>query len=678
MKKYIAILAIIICSSSVFADGLIIPEGNTYPDEVLKNKSTSIEVNIRGLIAETVVYQEFENESDAEINGVYSFPLPMNARTTRLMYSKGDTLIDAVLKVKAQTQNPGTGEGGTVALINQYMGKNALRLRLSNIAPHSIKGIRLHYISTLTNSDGTAEYIYPLDVSDFVKTQLDYLKIKINVSSSTKIENFALPDFNDFFVSSETDTTLKITCLNSKVYPAKDIRFSYSTDNSNLSLDVFSWKPDTTDGYFTIVARSEAKEITERIPQKLMFLICNSTTMSGIKLDQSKFAVNKCLDQLGEQDSFNIAVYNSVLSQWQGSYVPATSDNITQAKTYVDAITFKYGNRTGSAIKQILSTNPVTGTLMSILAFTDGKGTLDPYEIEEANIHKTGIFLVAIGNDYDRARLETLANLNFGFVCYLTNEDNLSDEIVNVFKRISYPLYKDINIDYLDPMVHDLYPAKIPALYANSDVIISGRYSLPGWAQIKISGFGYLGMQMFPFDTKFANSYDDSEFCRNMWVRNAMDNIEASLLIYGEADSLKNKLIALSLANNMRCRYTSYLEDSIYKELGDDIYDDEFGSTPINTSTTKAYNKITKLGPVPLNITSCICINLQDGGNSNSRFIRIYNIKGEIVKTIKISDVMSGEIEISLSELMGSNLKGIYIITLEIDHNIEDFRKVIL
>ena len=45
----------------LFADGLMMPENKAYPKDFLKHRMTRVQVNIHGIIAETIVYQEFEN-----------------------------------------------------------------------------------------------------------------------------------------------------------------------------------------------------------------------------------------------------------------------------------------------------------------------------------------------------------------------------------------------------------------------------------------------------------------------------------------------------------------------------------------------------------------------------------------------------------------------------------------
>jgi len=84
MKNIFITILLLLTYSLTFADGIIIADNVNYPGRILKNKSTNVEVNIEGLIAKTITIQEFQNEWNQMVDGVYSFPLPLNARVIRL------------------------------------------------------------------------------------------------------------------------------------------------------------------------------------------------------------------------------------------------------------------------------------------------------------------------------------------------------------------------------------------------------------------------------------------------------------------------------------------------------------------------------------------------------------------------------------------------------------------
>lgn len=111
MKKIIYITIALLLAGEMFANGLMMPKEKNYPKDFLKNRVTEVEVIIHGQIAETILYQEFENEYYDSVDVVYSFPLPENAKATLFRYWYKGKRYKAVLKEKQQATNPGTGEG---------------------------------------------------------------------------------------------------------------------------------------------------------------------------------------------------------------------------------------------------------------------------------------------------------------------------------------------------------------------------------------------------------------------------------------------------------------------------------------------------------------------------------------------------------------------------------------
>ncbi|MBT3801537.1 MAG: hypothetical protein HOG05_10335, partial [Bacteroidetes bacterium] len=110
--KLLISLLLIVSINFTFADGIMLSSKESYPNHLLKNVSTEINVEINGLVAITTVFQKFLNESDSITDAVWNFPLPEKARSMRMRYWYNDTAYDAKLMVIQQTTNPGTGEGG--------------------------------------------------------------------------------------------------------------------------------------------------------------------------------------------------------------------------------------------------------------------------------------------------------------------------------------------------------------------------------------------------------------------------------------------------------------------------------------------------------------------------------------------------------------------------------------
>lgn len=252
MKKinYKILILITVISAISYANGLLMPSNPNYPKDFLRNTVTDLTVNIHGEIAETIVYQEFENEWSDSTDAVYSFPLPPDARATKFLYWYNDKVYQAILKVKEQAVNPGTGEGGIAAEVNKYIGRNGIKILLKGIQPGTIQKVELHYVSLCEYYHGRVSYNFPLSTENFVTYPLDHLQFNINVSSNADITGFDLPGNSDYKVIQSDNNNLNVQLVKPKDYANHDFEFYYDTDNSNLGLDFYSTANDTMDEHF--------------------------------------------------------------------------------------------------------------------------------------------------------------------------------------------------------------------------------------------------------------------------------------------------------------------------------------------------------------------------------------------------------------------------------------------
>jgi hypothetical protein len=322
--------------------------------------------------------------------------------------------------------------------------------------------------------------------------------------------------------------------------------------------------------------------------------------------------------------------------------VVANASNISSAKEWLAAVNPQGGSDLNFGLKTSINQLKVKTNPTSILVFADGISSIVPTEIETLNTKKTGIFVIAIGNKIDRLKLEKLTSLNYGFVSYISESDNLAVEMKSVFDKIRFPILKNINVTCLNSDQLNLYPSKFPAIYANSDFIITGRYKTPGLATINIDGFEIGGYKLFPYQVNFSN-ISNSDFARKFWTKYAIDDKEADILINGDNPTSVQALINLSLYEKMRCRYTAYVEDTTFNRQVDSIF--VMVETPKtseivdNLSVSKTEIKIYP-NPASDDINLLFTINQKDA--ISEKYVKIYDLAGVLLYTIDLTKFKAG------------------------------------
>ena len=669
IKALLLILAFsVTVAGPLHADGLLLSTESDYPGEFLRNRVTNVTVTVHGLIAETVVYQEFINEWDRPTDAVYSFPLPPGARATQLLYNRGDVIFRAVLEVREQAPNPGTGEGGTAALVNAYIGRNGLRLSLQDIAPGAVQKIELHYVSLLDYHQGTGTYRYPLNTSEFVSYPIDHLEFNVDVRTTRPITGFDVPTHEGFQVMRQEDNRLHLRLRKPKAYLASDLTFQYQIENTELGVDFFAANNDTLDAHFALMVRPENLALpAEVLPRRVVFLLNNSSRMVGFKLEQSIQAITEALDQLQPADAFNILLFNSTVSPWQGGLVPATAANIDAAKTFLSSVTGRFGNRMEEALRAALAQFESSDFSNAILVFSDGRSPLDPRQIATENVHRTGIFPIGIGDDLDRARLEMTAVLNHGFVTYVDEDGALKEDMLRVFEQISLPLLRDTEIAFDKPDVKHLIPQVFPTTYAGAAFFVTGRYTTPALTSMSLTGQGIAGEQRLVFPVDFTGDTEVNPFAPLLWAKEAIDELEREIDVYGETPALKDSVIALSLRYNIRSRYTAYVAD----------YDDDSVITatePEVEELPQTFSFLDSNYPNPFNPSTTIRFFIGDAAVGQTKLLKVYNLLGQLVAVIDVSHLRAGWHEVLFD---GYGLpSGLYLVRLQIHNRVANTLRI--
>lgn len=658
MKNLIKTL-LFICSfqfSDALADGLLLPSNENYPKDLLRNLTSRIDVKINGMIAETQVYQEFQNEWNQSTDAIYNFPLPADARATEIIYWKDDIAYKAILQVRQQETNPGTGENPFVAAVNRYIGKNGIKILLKNIGPNEIQRIRLTYVSLLDYNQGSCSYRFPLKSSPYVNTSVEELSIKIDIQSFEPIVSSSIPSHPGFTTDVISPNHQVLTYSEPKGYLTADLKVNYQIGASNLGVNVYSRYAKNQTGHYNLVIRPPFPVAAEKVIKKRIILLLNiSSSLTADQIAQSKAGMSSLLDQLNSNDQFNILAYNSAVSKWQNTLQNVTPSGILSAKNFISNVVASGGSRLDLALSESFKQVPDTLGQNIILNFTNGKSLADPKVIKNLNTKKAGIFSIAYGDDIDRERLEYISGLNYGFVRYFTTEENISNGITQVYSLIKDPVLARIRIETSKTDISGLGAVKERTIYSNSFSMITGRYTIPESGSLQLTGTNNsFSPQTFPFEASFSSDTTQAGFAPSLFAKNLIDLLEQEIMINGETPALKDSLIKLSLDYGIRCRYTAYIAD--YKNLATRTEDGI--AVPLSAGLKFNY-------PNPFNPSTTFRLFISAELKSKVKLLKVFNLIGQLVAVIDISKLSEGwqDVRFTATGLDGKALSsGIYLV----------------
>jgi Ca-activated chloride channel family protein len=633
------VLLLMLSVVSAHADGVLMPTDETYPGDFMKNRQTRIDVTLHGVIATVDVIQEFVHMGTDTTDAVYAFPLPPDARATRVLYWADGTVYTAVLKEREQAASPGTGEGGVAALVNDYIGRNGIKIKLKKIAPGNIQKIQLSYIQFCRLDKNILRYTYPLDTQNFTPIPLEHLQLNLSVESQAEIVSIDCPSHNGLTLIEKTDSTTQAQLIRSKAYTDRDLEIACTLEQDDVVVDFYSCAPDSLDGHFVLVVRPPYQINDDAVLQKrLLFVLNTSSSMFGYLLRQSTTAIETALDGLHPEDEFDILSYNNSVTSLFNEPVKATEDHLNTARSHLVSLETRSGSRLDKALHRALDEVPDDSVQTSIVVFTDGRSPLDPRDIQSRNTSQTSIFPVAIGDDIDRARLEMTARLNDGFVTYMSREDNITAKTENLLHQVSHPILKNVVYEWgqVNPS-HILPPARKTTL-AGSYYFITGRYIRTGSSGFAMAGTSVSGDQYYEYKFDFTDDPEHDTFARNIWAKEMIDAMERRIQVYGPTPTLRDSLVQISLRYNIRCRYTAYVAD----------YQTEYTHVPAesgNLAVSHPESYIIGNYPNPFNPETTLTIVLHPGDLLDNQPVRlrVYNALGQLVAIIDLSHLGPGE-----------------------------------
>ena len=108
------------------------------------------------------------------------------------------------------------------------------------------------------------------------------------------------------------DHEAQISLEQRDVVPSNDFRLVYSLSDGALGASVISYRPSSgDDGYFLLLASPEVKAADARPqPKTVIFVLDRSGSMAGKKIEQARKALKSVLNNLRDDDLFNIVVYD--------------------------------------------------------------------------------------------------------------------------------------------------------------------------------------------------------------------------------------------------------------------------------------------------------------------------------------------------------------------------------
>ena len=570
-------------------------------------KHTDVQASISGFVSRVTVTQEFYNPLDRKIEAIYVFPLPQDAAVDRMTMLVGDRRVVGHIKERGEARQiyeQARAAGHVAGLLDQER-PNIFTQSVANIDPGVTVQIEISYVETLKYEDGVFEWTFPMvvgpryipgggsapapmtpgndtpEVPDGSKITPPVAPQRTraghDISLRVELDTGGLPISNLGSTLHEIDIAERenggriVTLKNQATIPNRDFILHYGLGQERIG-NAFMTYQDERGAFFTLILQPPERVVPEQLmPRELIFVLDTSGSMGGFPIEKAKETMARLIDTMRDGDTFNLITFAGNTRILWNAPRPATKKNRAEAQSF---LTRQHGGGGTEMMKAINAALVQTrrnrranepAPIRVVCFMTDGYVGNDMAIIDAVrkNADTTRVFSFGVGNSVNRFLLDGMAHAGRGEVEYVTLESQAYAAVERFHERILAPVLTDIEIDWADLPVADVYPTAIPDLFSSKPILVHGRLTGPAAGTVTVRGNTGAGRyeQTVPLRSSDADESHDS--LASLWARakvaDLMNRDLAALQSEQFPDDLKRQITGLGIEFGLMTQFTSFV-----------------------------------------------------------------------------------------------------------------------
>jgi Ca-activated chloride channel family protein len=548
-------------------------------------KSTSVAVNISGVIADVQVIQLYKNEGRRPLEAIYVFPASTKAAVYGMRMRIGERVINAKISKRedARREYEQAKEQGKSASLLEQQRPNVFQMNVANIMPGDEIRVELNYTEHLVPTDRIYEFVYPTVVGPRYSNQ----SADTAPSSERWIQNPYLHQgeapHNTFDITVTLSAGLPIReleCASHKVTATyagptvatvrldrseqsggnRDYILRYRLDGDRIRSGLLLYEGER-ENFFLLMMQPPRRMAQKEIPgREYIFIVDVSGSMHGFPLDISKKLLKNLIGNLRLTDRFNVLLFSGGSSVMSEQFLPATPENIQKAVNLIEREQGGGGTELLPAFRRALALEKAEGSSRTIVIATDGYVTVEEevFDLIRNNLGDANVFAFGIGSTVNRHIIEGMARVGMGEPFVITKPEEAPGKAERFRTLIQFPVLTQVKIDFQDFTPYEVEPLNIPDVLAERPVIVFGKWRGQPRGKIRLTGISGNGSYREMIDVRDVRPLKTNSALRYLWARHRV----AILSDYNElhpTDGRVKEVTELGLAYNLLTAYTSFV-----------------------------------------------------------------------------------------------------------------------
>ena len=514
----------------------------------LPNGEERLTVTIDGQHATTTLLQVYENTSGGVIEGQYRLRPGTGAHVEGFAYWNGEKKIVGEVferQTARQVYESVTTRRRDPGLLEED-GEGRFAFKVFPIQPGEKKRVEVRWTKWLERRGATVHYRAPLTRAD----------------ASIVVE----------LVGPVRDLRSSTHRLRAEEIEG-GVRVRADGGAGELALDYDIGEPDWTpsayvqpgsggkdEGWFVLSLAAPKVAASAIAPKDVTIVIDRSGSMTGEPLEQAKAAATNMIRLLDRSDRVNVIAFSDEVDPLFKRPQSLDGDARGAAIEFVEKLTEGGGTDIALALSTAIRSQERRSERPRVVVFlTDGQS--DVAQAMKAAQTDTGdvrLFTLGLGKEVNRPLLSRLAALKRGRFTYIEKTSSIVPEMGRLAASISKPLLVGVSIEVEGMEATRLYPRSIPDLFANDELLVTGRMRGTGRAKFTIRG------RLAGKAVVFTRSVDLAKaaarpWVGSMWAQGRVDHLLEELSLGATAAELVEEVTTLALAYNFVTPYTAFL-----------------------------------------------------------------------------------------------------------------------
>lgn len=510
-----------------------------------------LHVTIDGQNATTTMLQVYENQSESPIEGRYTLRPGSGSHVEGFAYWNGEQKIVGEVferqaarrvyeNVTVRRRDPGLLEED---------GEGAFAFKIFPINAHEKKRVEIRWSKWLDRRDHTVRYRAP-------STRLD---AEIVIDLAQNVKNVRSPT-HELHVD-KVGSGLRVR--SDRALTTGELMLEWEVEDPSWTPSAYVQAGATTaeEGWFALSLAAPAMEAKSVAAKDVTIVIDRSGSMAADSaIDHAKRAAVDMIRLLSEKDRVNVIAFSDEVDPLFAAPKQVTADTRQRAIEFVERLHDGGGTDIALALSTAIKLQAQTDGGPRVVVFmTDGQSdTQHAIDAAKLDTKDVRLFTLGLGKEVNRPLLQRLAAVKRGTFSYIDSARAIEPEVARLSAHIARPLLVDVSVEVDGPVASRIYPRTLPDLFAEDELLVTGRLRGRGIAKLTIKG------KLEGKPVSFTRTVDldkaaDRPWVGTLWAQQRVAHLLEEISLGASAPEMVDEVTNLALTYNFVTPYTAFL-----------------------------------------------------------------------------------------------------------------------